>query len=409
MRPLLALLGFLLCLPLSAQTDWGAPISITCSMRDTAENAFLPPPAAFASGAVVPSSEFVLNFGDDVPAVAQAATRFAAGIWGSYLVSEVPIVVDIDWEDRDDERLLASAGPATLFRDFTGSEPDTWYPVALAEAIAGRDLNDAEDADIVVNANSTANWYFGTDGNTPRREIDLVSVMLHELGHGLGFLSSVDTINENQLAIGFGDRFIIYDIFLETPDGVPLTDPSVFTNPSDALLMAATANNLRFAGPRAVAENAEQRPRLFSPAVFDNGSSISHLNESSFPAGTEHALMTPFLSAGEATHDPGGITLGIFTDLGWTVNVDLVSTRAAVPQAVRVYPNPASDVFFMDLPPSAVSRTAVLVSPVGQRARTQVLGEGRTQLTVAGLPTGVYTLLVEDGPKRWRSRVVIHR
>jgi len=200
---------------LNAQVDYGNPAMITCSMRDTAENALVLAPEAFLEGTVVPSAEFVLNFSDSVPAVAQAAMRFAAGVWSSHLISDVPIVIDIDWEDRDDNRLLASAGPATLFRGFQGAEPDVWYPVALAESIAGRDLNEPGDADIVVNANSTANWYFGTDGNTPRREIDLVSVMLHELGHGLGFLSSVDTINENQLAIGFGTRFIVYDLFLE--------------------------------------------------------------------------------------------------------------------------------------------------------------------------------------------------
>ena len=391
---------------LSAQTDYGGPEMITCSTRDTADT-FVPAPRAFLEGSVGPGTEFVLVFSDSVPAVARSAMRFAADVWGSYLESDVPVVVEIDWQDRNDARLLASAGPATLFRGFVGAEPDVWYPVALAEAIAGRDLNDPEDADIVVSANSTANWYFGTDGNTPRREIDLVSVMLHELGHGLGFLSSVDTINENQLAIGFGTRFIIYDLFLETPDGVPLTEPTVFTNPSEDLLMAATSNNLRFGGPRATEENGGQRPPLFTPAVFDNGSSVSHLNENTYRPGDINALMTPFLSAGEAAHDPGPVTLGLFEDMGWTINFDLVSTTEQLPQSFRVYPNPATDEVALDLPPTLNRRALTLLDANGKVARSQVQGPGQALLSVRGLPAGFYVLLVEDGTQRLRSRVVV--
>jgi len=174
--------------PLSGQTD-STGFSITCSMQDTSENAVWNAPAAILDGSAEIKTQFDLVFSANVPAQAQAAMQFAADVWGSYLVSDVAVRVAIDWEDRGDNRLLASAGPTTLFRDFAGSIPDTWYPVALAEAIAGRDLNDTGNADINVNANSTANWYFGTDGNTPRRQIDLVSVMMHELGHGLGFSS----------------------------------------------------------------------------------------------------------------------------------------------------------------------------------------------------------------------------
>ncbi|MEL7162661.1 MAG: hypothetical protein AAFN92_18025, partial [Bacteroidota bacterium] len=271
---------------LLAQSDYGAYYGITCTTRDTTPEAFMPAPAAFLNGTAELKTDIILDFTDDVPGIAQAAMRFAANVWASYLDSEVPVRVNVDWQDRDNEQLLASAGPATLFRDFAGGEPNTWYPVALAEAIAGRDLNAPADADINVIANSTANWYFGTDGGTPRNRIDLVSVMLHELGHGLGFLSSADTIGPDQLALGFDNRFIIYDVFLENNAGLPLTDASLFGNPSPELLAAATMSDLFFDGPLAVRENNNAVVPLFAPGSFDTGSSVSHLNERSYAPGT---------------------------------------------------------------------------------------------------------------------------
>lgn len=35
--------------------------------------------------------------------------------------------------------------------------------------------------------NSNTNWYYGIDGNPPSTKYDLISTVLHEIGHGLGF------------------------------------------------------------------------------------------------------------------------------------------------------------------------------------------------------------------------------
>ena len=410
-RIVLLVLLLSLTLPLTAQ-ETHPYYGITCATRDTAVGAFLPASSAFLTGEAEVKTQFDLVFSDNVPAVAQAAMRFAANVWGTYLDSDVPVRVEIDWEDRDDERLLASAGPATLFRDFAGGLPNTWYPVALAEAIAGRDLNATDDADIVVNANSTANWYFGTDGETPRGSIDLVSVMLHELGHGLGFLSSVDTINENQLEIGFGERFIVYDLFLETPSGVPLTDPNLFTNPSEELLTAVISNDLLFTGPRATQENEGNEVRLFSPSTFDVGSSVSHLNEASYPPGTENALMTPFLASGEAVHDPGPVTLGIFSDLGWPLDFSVSTAFAPAAQTpLVVFPNPVRDQLTVRLPEDLLSGTVLLFDGNGRRVLARTVAPAATNLVLptVDLPGGVYHLAIIDGPVTYGARVLVNR
>ncbi|MTB50545.1 T9SS type A sorting domain-containing protein [Lewinella sp. W8] len=365
---------------------------ITCGMRDTVD-AYQAAPLAFLNGTSELGTKFTLRFSDSVPSVAEASMTFAANIWGSILQSEIPIVVDVDWQDRMDNRLLASAGPSTLIRGFVGSEPDTWYPVALAEAISGQQLNGTDDADITVVANSTANWYFGTDGDTPRNRIDLVSVFLHELGHGLGFLSSADTISETELGLGFGGRFIIYDLFLETEGGLPLADPSVFTTPSPELLQAATMNDLVFNGPEANRENGGRVP-LFAPAAFDIGSSVSHLDEQTYRPGSENALMTPFFSAGEAVHTPGPVTLGIFADMGWPLNFDLVSTQDVATQPLTFYPNPASSAVTIKLPAGNPVAEIQLFDLQGRQLSAQVTSPNQSVLTVETrhLRPGTYLL-----------------
>ena len=392
--PLASLLSKNACTSVRAQIeDWGSYYGITCTTLDTAET-FVPAASAILDGSAGPGAVFILDFTADVPAEARDAIRFAADVWGAYLVSDVPIRVRIDWQDRMDDRLLASAGPGTLFRGFAGSRPDVWYPVALAEAIAGQPLNDDGAADINVTANSTANWYFPTDGNTPRNRIDLASVMLHELGHGLGFLSSVDTIGPNELQLGFGGRFIIYDEFLQTPAGMELTDAGLFANPSPELLVAVSEDNLFFGGDNAVNANDDDIVPLFAPQVFNSGSSVSHLGEGDFRPGSENALMTPFLSAGEAVHDPGPITLGIFRDLGWTVNENLTSIRPRDLVEIGLFPNPATEFVTLQLGPRATPGYVTLHAADGRTVRRQPVpaGESAVRLEIAGLPAGFYTV-----------------
>ena len=140
--------------------------------------------------------------------------RAAGDAWAQFLLSDVPIEVDVAFLDQGGfsggRITLASASVATLLSNFTGAiEPNTFYPVALANSLAGRDLR-AGIADINVNVNSNAElsgdllpggglpalvWYYGLDNNAPAGTIDLLSVLTHELGHGLGFSSTVNLSN----------------------------------------------------------------------------------------------------------------------------------------------------------------------------------------------------------------------
>ncbi len=89
--------------------------------------------------------------------------------------------------------VLGSAGTQFIHANFPGAElPGTWYPDALADQLAGTDLNPC-CFDIGARFNSGFPFYLGTDNNHGLLN-DLLTVVLHELAHGLGFANFV---NEN--------------------------------------------------------------------------------------------------------------------------------------------------------------------------------------------------------------------
>ena len=126
--------------------------------------------------------------------------QYAARLWGQYLPSNVEILVEANFDPLDCDSVsgvLGSAGPNNLFSDFPNAPfPNTWYHVALANKLAGEDL-DPGVADIGIQFNSDVGkttclpqgWYLGVDGHEGSM-IELLPVVFHELGHGLGFSTS---------------------------------------------------------------------------------------------------------------------------------------------------------------------------------------------------------------------------
>lgn len=121
----------------------------------------------------------------------------AAGIWGALLPSTVEIKVNARFDPQTCDAsgaVLGSASAGSSHRNFANAPfPNTWYQQSLANRLAGVDLNPTvNDMNITFNANlngvapCTFRWYYGIDGNEGTA-IELLPVVLHELGHGLGF------------------------------------------------------------------------------------------------------------------------------------------------------------------------------------------------------------------------------
>jgi len=250
-------------------------------------------------------------------AEAQAAFQKAVDIWETLIISPVTINVVANWTPLG-SGVLGSASAGTFHANFDGAQQlNVFYPAPLAEKMAGKELNDPTDADIFANFNSANSaWSYSLDQNvsTPGR-YSLVTVVLHELGHGLGFLDSY-TVTGNNGVVGLQSTGVPvpYDLALENNFGTNLFVG--FTSPSAALRDQLISNNLFYRSPAVVQNNANAPGRVFAPTTFSNGSSIAHWDESTFN-GTTNALMTPQVAPNERIFDPGELTLSMFRDMGW--------------------------------------------------------------------------------------------
>ncbi len=149
------------------------------------------------------------NMGTTIGQQRLIAFQFAADIWGVKLDSDVDVRVDAQFNPlacTPTAAVLGSAGPVSIFANF-GSVglhpgpvgPNIWHHSALADKRAGFDLAPSS-ADIRARFNSSLgtagcltgiNWYYGLDNNHGN-DIDLVTVVAHELAHGLGFSQFAD-------------------------------------------------------------------------------------------------------------------------------------------------------------------------------------------------------------------------
>lgn len=183
------------------------------------------------------------------------AFQRAAEIWGAQLNSVPTIVVLATVEPlacTATSAVLGSAGPRGVWRDFsTAPFASTWYHSSLANALAGVDL-DGPNYEIraVFNSNlgqanclAGAPFYLGLDNNHGTA-VDMVAVLLHEFGHGLGFSTTTNgstgvQLNDGTSVNGYPSA---YDHFL-----FDNTQGLLWTSMTNAQRMASAVNARRLA------------------------------------------------------------------------------------------------------------------------------------------------------------------
>ncbi|MDX1973974.1 MAG: choice-of-anchor D domain-containing protein [Candidatus Sumerlaeia bacterium] len=256
----------------------------------------------------------------------------AATVWQNYLDSGVTIRVEVNFDPLECDSsgaVLGAAGPNVVIEDAQLPNRNTFYSVAQASALLGEDADPSGD-DISAAFNTTldagclggvAGWYYGFDGNAPSNRIDFTSTILHEIVHGLGFLSLTDESNGQlfQGLPGAYDLFLFDEITQNTWGRA--NGQTTMTN-TQRVNSARSVDDLTWNGPLVNAasgfltsgrRNGNGRVLMYAPNPVEPGSSISHFDESLFP----HELMEPIA---DDTVDQR-LTEALLADIGWPVNV----------------------------------------------------------------------------------------
>jgi hypothetical protein len=270
-------------------------------------------------------SKIVVKY-NGFPEWTKIQVQAAIDVWAANFESKVPIYIEASWGRSSSSSILGSARAGSYFANFSGA-PDSslWYPSALANALAGKDL-DGDNPEMIITVNSLATWYRGTGVGPSKTEYDLQSVILHEMAHGLGFLST-DSYDD---FFGYGsiDQPTPYDAYVQTGDGRRLSDL-----PSPSLeLGEALTSKLVWSGTQGIAANGGVKPLLYTPKVYEDGSSVSHLDEATFSKASPDAVMSPNLDAGQIFHEPGPLLLAMMQDLRAKPPVGIA---VGIPQVVR--------------------------------------------------------------------------
>jgi hypothetical protein len=263
----------------------------------------------------------------------------AAQLWGALITSTVPIVIEAQFDPLDcgnTTGVLGSAGPTYLFRSFPGAPSSTvFYPAALADALSGSDQGNKHD--ITATFNSTVNgtagclggsyFYYGFDhqltghGDGKSYVADLLGVVLHEIGHGLGFISIVD---ENGVGLSDGGTAYLsaFDQMVYE-ESLSMFWPEMTAAQRKQSEIGQSGNGnaaaLVWNGPNVNANLARLtlgtiggHLKLYTPSTFDASSSVSHWDSSATP----DLLMEPRYSLRTGSHTD--LTTCALYDMGWT-------------------------------------------------------------------------------------------
>jgi hypothetical protein len=161
----------------------------------------------------------------------RAAIEHVATIWGSRLQSSVPIHLGVSFDDlpcSNGSATLARSGPSFIFESFSGADVlSAWYPGTLAEALSGQNLSleddsdpNADDIHAMFNTGiddgclgAGATFDYALNGTAHAGRLSFVNVALHELGHGLGFVSLVnESTGANPLSLPDIWSFFMRDV-----------------------------------------------------------------------------------------------------------------------------------------------------------------------------------------------------
>lgn len=260
---------------------------------------------------------------------------------GSIFDHTATITMSVTSSDNAESDNLASAGtnfPTTTFDGFDNNE------VVRTKILTGTDVNGAT-VDGSVDVNWGQPWELSSDSaDISDAEFDYFSTIYHELLHSVGFsaipneagLDLLDAAPEGQPGV-----WSYFDQFLSDASGAPIINNTTFVMDKSAYDNhktegASPSGGLFFNGPKAMAANGGSPVGLYTPATWEDGSSVAHLDD-------QNPALAPLMMTSATDTGPGAQNLtvlerAVLEDLGYTlvtgaINVTQTGESTSVTEA----------------------------------------------------------------------------
>lgn len=247
----------------------------------------------------------------------------AAEIWTETVQPSVNITVSAQFTSQlcnATEVIFAIGGSTASDKDFAGAAyASTWYPRSLKNHITAT----TSAAAITISVNSkigtdpacldNATWYYGYDHNPGPNQYDLLNIVQHEMGHGLGFITLVN-LSTGAKSSGFDDIFMKFLRDNSLNKNWPaMTNAERVASAVDSGDLVWSGNAVQHVKSVLTSGLTHGYPRLYAPSTLVTGSSVSHWNTNVTYTGGKNELMEhyPSLPFDKA------LTVALMRDIGW--------------------------------------------------------------------------------------------
>lgn len=219
-----------------------------------------------------------------------AAVTTTINIWEDMFrnTASRKIEATISWSDMGGGVLAASTST------YVGYDGGTYNTATSTEAIwkLGEEAALAEGG-VDFRLRFNTQYGFSMTDTTPATSTDFISVLLHEIGHNVGF----NSMNHNGT---YGNQFTMWDSMITDSQG---------NHPGDA------GFNYRAGASYSIGSGGLT---VYNPGTFDRGSSMAHITSQSDP----NALMQSSIGQGTQIRDLSDKEKALLSEMGWVLKND---------------------------------------------------------------------------------------
>ena len=246
-----------------------------------------------------------------------AATEFSR-MFGSHFANSGTIVLEATATNDPQSSTLAGAGSEYVVPQVPGFNLNE---VVREKLQTGIDPNGSRpDGSLDINFGSK--WELGFNTPVSSERYDFYSTMFHEFTHTLGFSSSIGQFGDPLGGTKDAGSWSSFDSYLANKNGTPVIDPATFAlNQTvwDAGSVGGTSpsGGLFFDGPHAMAANGGNPVGLYTPFPWEEGSSVSHLDDNN--SAYAGMMMLAASETGPYARDYSAVEIGMLQDIGYAV------------------------------------------------------------------------------------------